>query len=138
MLSRCFAIELGKRFVDRLIKDSAASYALIDHRWRDFPFAETWDSYLLGNRSIGLGNVWSEFIETDFDRKTNASWTKSFDRTLHKGLLGTDVGFLVGAERLELSIFCSQSRRASHYATPRGAGGESRGQILKTSPEPIP
>src|SRR3954453_23799006 len=28
---------------------------------------------------------------------------------------------VVGAGRLELPISCSQSRRASHYATPRGA-----------------
>ncbi len=29
----------------------------------------------------------------------------------------------VGAGRLELPISCPQSRRASHYATPRGACG---------------
>ena len=31
----------------------------------------------------------------------------------------------VGAAGLEPTIFCSQSRRASHYATPRGAPGSS-------------
>src|SRR4051812_17457731 len=30
---------------------------------------------------------------------------------------------MVGAGRLELPISCSQSRRASHYATPRGVAG---------------
>ena len=33
---------------------------------------------------------------------------------------------LVGAGRFELPVSCSQSRRASHYATPRGAMQESR------------
>ena len=36
-----------------------------------------------------------------------------------------DTGRLVGAGRLELPISCSQSRRASHYATPAAFG---RGQ----------
>jgi len=41
---------------------------------------------------------------------------------------------LVGAGRFELPVSCSQSRRASHYATPRGAVRESRADFTYLLP----
>ncbi len=41
---------------------------------------------------------------------------------------------LVGAGRFELPVSCSQSRRASHYATPRGAMTESRADFTLLLP----
>ena len=47
----------------------------------------------------------------------DAGGGQSFQGAVHVGLRGRWVD--VGAGRLELPISCTQSRRASHYATPR-------------------
>src|SRR5664280_1750573 len=44
----------------------------------------------------------------------------------HRRLAGRE-GPVVGAGRLELPISCTQSRRASHYATPREASQNCHG-----------
>ena len=78
----------------------------------------------------------SQLVERHLDGQLDAGGAESLDGALHRGdatlLCWGSPGArlpsgLVGAGRLELPISCSQSRRASHYATPRGAASDPTG-----------
>ena len=66
---------------------------------------------------------------------STALFTKALSRDLI--YVRTWVDLLVGAGRFELPVSCSQSRRASHYATPRGVSRKSKGSSshLLTKPD---
>ncbi len=70
--------------------------------------------------SSKLGWSSSKGISTvNFTRVGLKDSTSVFTYFSSVGDHGAEVTLMVGAGRLELPISCSQSRRASHYATPR-------------------
>ena len=134
--------------VDRLLQNGPPANALVDHSRGDLAFAESGNGDLRTDPGVGRREGIAHLLERDLNGELDAGGRQGLDRTLHKRSSGVGAhrdGFpgglvvvravgsnLVGAGRLELPISCSQSRRASHYATPRGNSSVS----LTAAPEP--
>jgi hypothetical protein len=110
---------------------AAADLAVDDHR-RDLALAEAGDVDLLGDLLVRRVEARLELLEGHLDGQLGPGRAQGLDGALHRcfslvswwvrcravscisGCAGT-----VGATGLEPAVSCSQSRRASHYATPR-------------------
>ena len=111
---------LGKHVVDRLVQDRAAPDLTVDHGRGHLAAPEAGDVDLLGNLLVRRVEARLELLEGHLDGQLGPGRAQGLDGALHVGLLSVKlVWSCVGATGLEPAISCSQSRRASHYATPR-------------------
>ena len=119
---------LRQHVVDGLVEHGAAADLAVDDRRRDLAAAEAGDVDLLGDLLVRRVEARLELLEGHLDGQLGPGRAQGLDGALHRcvsfdvsGLLGWSCGCVVrvGATGLEPAISCSQSRRASHYATPR-------------------
>ena len=117
----------GSDVVDRLVEDRAAADLAVDDRRRDLAAAEAGDVDLLGDLLVRRVEARLELLEGHLDGQLGPGRAQGLDGALHRFLLSFIwVLVNVGATGLEPAISCSQSRRASHYATPRQVGPRKR------------
>ena len=127
-------VRLRQQLVDRLVEDGRAADLPVDHGRRDLAAAEAGDVDLLGDRLVRRVEARLELLEGHLDGQLGPGRAQGLDGALHRCVslrfwcLGGQVRS-VGATGLEPAVSCSQSRRASHYATPRqGVGSPPSGE----------
>ena len=122
---------LGREHVvDGLVEDGATADLAVDDHRRDLAAAEAGDVDLLGDLLVRRVEARLELLEGHLDGQLGPGRAQGLDGALHRlspqvsGCLGGWLGSMVrvGATGLEPAVSCSQSRRASHYATPRQDG----------------
>ena len=118
--------------VDRLLEHGAAADLAVDHHRRHLAAAEAGHVDLLGDVLVRLVEARLELLEGHLDGQLGPGRAQGLDGALHRlsphVVVGVAmvVGVPVGATGLEPAVSCSQSRRASHYATPRQVGPRRR------------
>ena len=123
-------VHLREGVVDRLVEHGAAADLAVDDRRRHLAPAEAGDVDLLGDLLVRRVEARLELLEGHLDGQLGPGRAQGLDGALHRCVSSSIrvSGKYVGATGLEPAISCSQSRRASHYATPRQAGsGPARG-----------
>jgi hypothetical protein len=131
----------GEGLVDGLLEDGAAPDLTVDDRRRDLAAAEAGHVDLLGDLLVGSVQVGLEILERHLDGELDPRGAQGLDGALHRwspscfGIRSGRIGVgrvAVGATGLEPAISCSQSRRASHYATPRQVDPQGAGRRCGT------
>ena len=136
---------LREHLVDRLVEHRAAPDLTVDDGRRHLAAAEAGDVDLLGDLLVRRVEARLELLEGHLDGQLGPGRAQVLDGALHRlsphssrwmvrsvrraaGLPGSCWVRVrpVGATGLEPAVSCSQSRRASHYATPRQVGSRRR------------
>ena len=134
---------LGEHVVDRLVEDRAAADLAVDDHRGHLAAAEAGDVDLLGNLLVRRVEARLELLEGHLDGQLGPGRAQGLDGALHQlspvstcisRCIRRCIGSYVGATGLEPAISCSQSRRASHYATPRQKAGRPPGRTPCRAP----
>ena len=123
-LANCVLVEVVQAFIHRGFDDVGAPHPLVDQTVGDFTLTETGHLNLRGDSFVGLIDLRLQFLKRNLNRQLYSGRVEVLDSALHVRGTPENVGFrenFVGATGLEPAIPCSQSRCASHYATPRSA-----------------
>ena len=118
-----------------LRRGRAAADLAVDDRGGHLAAAEAGDVDLLGDLLVRRVEARLELLEGHLDGQLGPGRAQGLDGALHRfsPLIGAVRwwlgGLCVGATGLEPAVSCSQSRRASHYATPRQVGSDPRGPV---------
>ena len=124
-LSERLHVQLGQRVVDGLVEHGAAADLAVDDRGGTLPLRKPgtliclaifW--YAASRLGLSSSKGTSTVSLARVGLRVSTALFTGFSSSVG-GAFGLGLSVDVGATGLEPAISCSQSRRASHYATPR-------------------